>query len=145
MEIKEKVIGGNTYYVRALPPLESLKLLGDLQAVVTGSMGDSIEGEGPALERDVNLGTIIAGIGSKLTGEKLVGFAERLLKEDYVSVRMDGKSEPVKLNMLKREEIFTGKIKDMLAVMIFVLEVNYSDFFDLIPKSFGNIMAQAQK
>lgn len=145
MEIKEKVIGGNTYYVRAFPPLDSLKLLGDLQAVVTGSMGDAVEGDGPTLDKEVNFGALVSGIGSKLTGEKLVNFAERLLKEDYVSVRVAGESEPVKLSVLKREEVFTGKVKDMLAVMIFVLEVNYSDFFDLIPNGFGNIMGQLPK
>lgn len=145
MEIKEKQIGENTYYVRAMNPFESLKLLGDLQKVVTTSLGNAAEGDGNFLDREVNMGAIVAGIGNKLDGETLMMFADRLIKPEYVSVRAAGEAEPTRLNKIKAEELFTGKIKDMIALMFFVIEVNYSDFFDLAQNAFGNMQALLKK
>lgn len=145
MEIKEKMIGDNTYYVRAMNPFEALKLLGDLQRVITTSLGNAAEGEGEFLDKEVNMGAIVAGIGNKLDGETLMMFADRLIKPEYVSVRMAGESEPSRLNKVKAEEIFTGKIKDMITLMFFIIEVNYSDFFDLAQNAFGNMQALLKK
>lgn len=145
MEIKEKMIGDNTYYVRAMNPFEALKLLGDLQRVITTSLGNAAEGEGEFLDKEVNMGAIVAGIGNKLDGETLMMFADRLIKPEYVSVRMAGESEPSRLNKVKAEEIFTGKIKDMITLMFFIIEVNYSDFFDLAQNAFGNMQVLLKK
>lgn len=141
--LQSKVIGGHTYYVRHMPPLEALKLLGDLQKVITSSI--KVDGEYKGLDSKINIGDIIAGIGCKLDGLTLVGFAERILRPEYVSVQKADTVETIQLDKLAQTDLFTGNIKDMLSVIWFVLEVNYKDFFDLAPKNFGGITAALQK
>lgn len=137
INVQKKQIGDNIYYVRPMPPMMALSLLGDLQAVVTGSLNNNmndVDGK-----TDVNLGALIAGIGGKLNGPTLLSFADRILNKDYVSVDIitnNGK-ETVRLDSVRQEEVFTGHMKDMLTLMWFVLEVNYSDFFDLLPSLSG--------
>ena len=143
---KSREIGSNTYFVREFPPLEALKLLGDLQAVVTSSLGSvGLEGDEPLLEKDINLGKLIAGIGGRLDGPTLVGFADRILKKDYVSVLRESDDTPVRLDRNVFDEVFSGRVSDMLQVMYFVLEVNYSDFFEHLPSLSGVLTKVAKK
>lgn len=136
INVQKKQIGEHTFYVRPMPPLMALSLLGDLQAVVTSSLDLNETEDG---KTNVNLAAIINGIGGKLTGPTLLGFADRILNAEYVSVDVitNVGTETVKLNKLRQEEVFTGRMKDMLELMWFVLEVNYSDFFDLLPDVSG--------
>lgn len=136
INVQKKQIGEHTFYVRPMPPLMALSLLGDLQAVVTSSLDLNETEDG---KTNVNLAAIINGIGGKLTGSTLLGFADRILNAEYVSVDVitNVGTETVKLNKLRQEEVFTGHMKDMLTLMWFVLEVNYSDFFDLLPDVSG--------
>lgn len=136
INVQKKQIGEHTFYARPMPPLMALSLLGDLQTMVTSSLDLKTTKEG---KTDVNVAALIAGIGSKLNGPALLGFADRILNADYVSVDVmtNVGKETVKLNKLRQEEIFTGHMKDMLALMWFVLEVNYSDFFGLLPDVSG--------
>ncbi|MBR2140288.1 MAG: hypothetical protein IJ963_05445 [Phascolarctobacterium sp.] len=147
MELKSREIGSNKYYVREFPPLEALKLLGDLQAVVTSSLGSvGIEQDDkPLLEKDINVGSVIAGIGGKLDGATLVGFADRILKKDYVSVQRESDDTPVRLDRNVFDEVFAGRVSEMLQVMYFVLEVNYSDFFGYLPSLSGVLTKLAKK
>ncbi len=141
--VQNKVINGNTYYARPMPPLEALKLLGDLQKVITTSL--QIDGEDKGIDSKIDVGTIISNIGGRLDGVTLVGFAERILNPEYVSVQMADGVETLRLDKLTQTKIFTGKIKDMISVMFFVLEVNFKDFFDLAQSDFGNITAALRK
>lgn len=136
INVQKKQIGEHTFYVRPMPPLMALSLLGDLQAVVTSSLDLNETEDG---KTNVNLAAIINGIGGKLTGPTLLGFADRILNAEYVSVDVitNVGTEAVKLDKLRQEEVFTGHMKDMLTLMWFVLEVNYSDFFDLLPDVSG--------
>lgn len=145
-DIKEKSIGNNTFYVSPFPPLISLGLLGDIQAVITTSLGNNNIANGNAvadsdekslLDKDINMGAVIAGIGNNLKGPALVQFAERILLTEMVSVKCPGETEAVKLTKGKLNEIFAGHIKDMLELMYFVLEVNYADFFEKMPNLTG--------
>lgn len=144
INIQSKQIGEHTFYARPFNPMMALSLLGDLQTVVTSSLNLSETEEG---KTDVNLGSLIAGIGSKLNGPALLGFADRILNPDYVSVDIitDRGKDTVKLDKLRQEELFTGHMKDMLVLMWFVLEVNYSDFFDLLPSVPGVQLLKDQK
>lgn len=139
-EVKNKQIGDYTFYVRAFPPLVALDLLGDLQSVVTTSLGGATAGSDEEnknlLDKQIDIGAVIAGLGSNLKGPVLVKFADRILNQEYVSVDIPEEGT-VKLSKAISDKIFTAHIKDMLELMFFVLEVNYSDFFDSVPNLSG--------
>lgn len=143
IDVKEKEIAGNKYYVRPFPPQKALELLGDLQAVVTSSFSLAASSNGnedeeaSVLERNIDLGAVIAGIGKNLKGPALVVFANRIIDKEYVSVQRPGDESPVKLDKMLSDNVFTGHLKDMLELMYFVLEVNYADFFENLPDLSG--------
>lgn len=148
-EYREKEIGGMSFKVRAMPPLKALELLGDLQAVFTTGLDGSITAEGQEgknlLDRELNAGAIIAGIGKNLKGPELVGFAQRLINEEYVNVREPGQADYERMSAAKLNNIFTGSLKNMFLLMHFVLEVNYGDFFESVPTLTGLVEALGMK
>ncbi len=142
IDVKSKEISGNVYYVRAMPPLKALELLGDLQAVITtgmkgsGSTADSEKGKS-ILDRNIDFGTVIAGVGDKLRGPVLASFANRIIDGEYVSVKRSTDMEPVRVDISVFNNLFTGKLKQLFQVIYFVLEVNFADFFEDAPSLTG--------
>lgn len=142
-EVKNRKIGANTFYVRAFPPLQGLKLYGDLQRAVTSALKDGLTPNGETedmkealLGAQINVGAIIAQLGESFNGEVLAQFSERLLDAEYVSVKIKGE-EAIMLTEDVINELFTGKLVDMLKLEKFIIEVNFGDFFDLIPNLSG--------
>ena len=143
-EVKNRKIGANTFYVRAFPPLQGLKLYGDLQRAVTSALkggltpnGESEDMKEALLGAQINVGAILAQLGESFNGEVLAQFSERLLDAEYVSVKIKGEEEAVMLTEDVINELFTGKLVDMLKLEKFIIEVNFGDFFDLIPNLSG--------
>ena len=89
------------------------------------------------LRAQINVGAILAQLGESFNGAVLTQFSERLLDADYVSVKIKGEEEAVMLTEDVINELFTGKLVDMLKLEKFIIEVNFGDFFDLIPNLSG--------
>lgn len=143
-EVKNRKIGANTFYVRAFPPLQGLKLYGDLQKAITAALKGGLTSNGEMedmkealLGAQINVGAILAQLGESFNGEVLAQFSERLLDAEYVSVKIKGEEEAVMLTEDVINELFTGKLVDMLKLEKFIIEVNFGDFFDLIPNLSG--------
>lgn len=143
-EVKNRKIGANTFYVRAFPPLQGLKLYGDLQKAITAALKGGLTSNGETenmkealLGAQINIGAILAQLGESFNGEVLTQFSERLLDAEYVSVKIKGEEEAVMLTEDVVNELFTGKLVDMLKLEKFIIEVNFGDFFDLIPNLSG--------
>lgn len=143
-EVKNRKIGVNTFYVRAFPPLQGLKLYGDLQRAVTSALkgglipnGETEDMKEVLLGAQINVGAIIAQLGESFNGEVLAQFSERLLDAEYVSVKIKGEEEAIMLTEDVINELFTGKIVELLKLEKFIIEVNFGDFFALIPNLSG--------
>lgn len=143
-EVKNRKIGANTFYVRAFPPLQGLKLYGDLQKAITAALKGGLTSNGETedmkealLGAQINVGAILAQLGESFNGEVLAQFSERLLDAEYVSVKIKGEEEAIMLTEDVINELFTGKLVDMLKLEKFIIEVNFGDFFDLIPNLSG--------
>lgn len=143
-EVKNRKIGANTFYVRAFPPLQGLKLYGDLQKAITAALKGGLTSDGETenvkealLGAQINIGAILAQLGESFNGEVLTQFSERLLDAEYVSVKIKGEEEAVMLTEDVVNELFTGKLVDMLKLEKFIIEVNFGDFFALIPNLSG--------
>lgn len=143
-EVKNRKIGANTFYVRAFPPLQGLKLYGDLQKAITAALKGGLTSNGETedmkealLGAQINVGAIIAQLGESFNGEVLAQFSERLLDAEYISVKIKGEEEAIMLTEDVINELFTGKLVDMLKLEKFIIEVNFGDFFDLIPNLSG--------
>lgn len=134
INVQEREIGGHKYYARPFPPLMATDLMGDLQTVLTTAASQKNDGN-----VDLSIAAIICGVGKNLNGKALVGFAERILNKNYVSVEIETNrgADVVQLDKNMQEELFTGHIELMLQVMWFILEVNYGDFFGWVLNLLG--------
>ena len=143
-EVKNRKIGANTFYVRAFPPLQGLKLYGDLQKAITAALKGGLTSNGETenmkealLGAQINIGAILAQLGESFNGEVLAQFSERLLDAEYISVKIKGEEEVVMLTEDVINELFTGKLVELLKLEKFIIEVNFGDFFALIPNLSG--------
>ena len=143
-EVKNRKIGANTFYVRAFPPLQGLKLYGDLQKAITAALKGGLTSNGETedmkealLGAQINIGAILAQLGESFNGEVLAQFSERLLDAEYVSVKIKGEEEAIMLTEDVINELFTGKLVELLKLEKFIVEVNFGDFFALIPNLSG--------
>lgn len=143
-EVKNRKIGANIFYVRALPPLQGLKLYGDLQKAITAALKGGLTSNGETedmkealLGAQINIGAILAQLGESFNGEVLAQFSERLLDAEYVSVKIKGEEEAIMLTEDVINELFTGKLVELLKLEKFIIEVNFGDFFALIPNLSG--------
>ena len=143
-EVKNRKIGANTFYVRAFPPLQGLKLYGDLQKAITAALKGGLTSNGETedmkealLGAQINVGAILAQLGESFNGEVLTQFSERLLDAEYVSVKIMGEEEAIMLTEDVINELFTGKLVELLKLEKFIIEVNFGDFFALIPNLSG--------
>lgn len=143
-EVKNRKIGANTFYVRAFPPLQGLKLYGDLQKAITAALKGGLTSNGETenmkealLGAQINIGAILAQLGESFNGEVLAQFSERLLDAEYISVKIKGEEEAVMLTEDVINELFTGKLVELLKLEKFIIEVNFGDFFALIPNLSG--------
>lgn len=143
-EVKNRKIGANTFYVRAFPPLQGLKLYGDLQKAITAALKGGLTSNGETedmkealLGAQINIGAILAQLGESFNGEVLAQFSERLLDAEYVSVKIKGEDEAIMLTEDVINELFTGKLIELLKLEKFIIEVNFGDFFALIPNLSG--------
>ena len=135
-EVKNRKIGANTFYVRAFPPLQGLKLYGDLQKAITAALKGGLTSNGETenmkealLGAQINIGAILAQLGESFNGEVLAQFSERLLDAEYISVKIKGEEEAVMLTEDVINELFTGKLVELLKLEKFIIEVNFGDFF----------------
>ena len=143
-EVKNRKIGANTFYVRAFPPLQGLKLYGDLQKAITAALKGGLTSNSETedmkealLGAQINIGAILAQLGESFNGEVLAQFSERLLDAEYVSVKIKGEEEAIMLTEDVINELFTGKLVELLKLEKFIIEVNFGDFFALIPNLSG--------
>ena len=124
--------------------MQGLKLYGDLQKAITAALKGGLTSDGGTedmkealLGAQINIGAILAQLGESFNGEVLAQFSERLLDAEYVSVKIKGEEEAIMLTEDVINELFTGKLVELLKLEKFIVEVNFGDFFALIPNLSG--------
>ena len=117
-----------------------MKVLGDLQKVVVPALGGAIGGLKPeSLDMDTSDVKFIGGavadalnnLAKTLDGETLERAAELLLDPQYVSVAPLHTKDFQPLDEGAVNEIFSGRIIDLIALMVQIFKVNYADFSKL--------------
>lgn len=145
-EVKsEKVIDGNTFYIRPFAAFTAANISGDLAAV----LAPAIAGLAPlamsagGTESDVmNLDvSSFSGAMAGLSGDKVEGLLKKLLtKHNNISVETDDGVKPLDNDLAN--EIFCGAAQDMFILAVEVINVNYKGFFKKLAGQFGLQKAQ---
>lgn len=150
-KITEFEQNGNTFYIRPFDPFTSLKLLGDLQKLVSpiiGNVFSSFGGESEKadvhiMDKKIDMAAVekaFAALAEHVDGQRLEAMAMRILDKNHVSVSIDG-AETTRLDKPQINELFTGNVSDMLMLIVEVLRANYGDFTKLFKSLSGNVAA----
>ena len=122
--------GEYTFTIRQFAPFKAIKVLGDLQKIISPALSGALSGLKKTPEADTNL------------------------YKNYVSVEVVDKNGTKNFTQLDEgliNEIFTGRTFDLLALMVKVFQVNFMDFSKLssIPSGvrevFGEIKSPFQE
>ena len=138
---KEIILGKDKFYVQQYPPLEGMKVLGELQGIISPAISGAAVGikDSGILSDGLSGGLLM--LAEKLDGEKLEYLSKLLLNPQYVAVKIEGKGQAVALDEDILAQIFTGRYIDMLFLMFKVAQVNFLDFTQLCSLPTGVVTA----
>lgn len=137
--------GDYVFSIRQMPPFVSIKVLGELQKIILPAFGGILKGVGNNPSADTKNAVDMASILSdgleklafNLDGDKLEKAVQMLLDANYVAVKAKDGKEFVRLDEGAVNEVFSGRIIDMVVLAIQVFKINYLDFSKLSSVSTG--------
>lgn len=129
MDPVEVVISDRTYYITPLRPFQQLEYFFDLQKELLPAFGDVLslksapEGE-EAEGTDKAMAAAIRELSTRLSGQQIAFWTDRLLTKDTISVEMD--QGMTKLDKATREQCFEN-FTDILELLYHVVMINFKD------------------
>ncbi len=147
--VKSVVIGETTFYVRRMDPFGALKVFGDLQRDILPAAGmvlQSVFGEGgikgDATVREAladaaaekGIADAITALSSRLDGNALINWANRLLDADHIAVTINGRDAKLTADVKAMAFRDPG---DILELMAEVIRYNFADFLSRWAARFG--------
>lgn len=155
MKPTEYKMGDATFYIHIMPPLVSMRVLGELQKTLAPILGSMTKEVTANSDKQIDglavigaaLGEALKAMPSHLDGERLEMLCKLLLNADYIGVSTDGLKAPIKLSEAALDEVFMGRPFDILVLMYKVFEVNYLDFSRLsnVPTGVRNALGELKK
>lgn len=159
MEVTEKTIGENTFYIRPFAAFTAANVSGEVISVLSpilgglaplfGNMekepGKSSKGEGSEnanlMDMDIEkaLPSITDALGN-VSGDKIEHLMKRLLI-DNGNISVEGPDTEGDVRVLDRDlanEVFCGEIQDMLILCFEVIKLNFKGFFKKFAARSGN-------
>jgi hypothetical protein len=163
MEVTEKKIGENTFYIKPFAAFTAVNISGDLAAVITpllggfaallgagdgkGENGEEPQEKKNIMDVDVNEALpVVSQAFSSISGEKF----ERLMKKlliDYKNISVEGESTDGDVKLLTYDlanEVFCGDVQDMYILCFEVIRLNFRGFFSKISTQFGDLASLVQ-
>lgn len=149
-ETTEFVQGDYTFYIRPMDPFKALPLLGDLQKLVFPVVGsalgnvnakdlEKLKGKtatiADLLAMDIDLKGAFMQASSSMNGVLLTNLMQTILNTEYISFEINGAAR--KLDKATLQGIYNGNLSGMFALAWKVLQVNYADFFTMLPTQSG--------
>lgn len=144
MKTETKKIGNDDFSVMSFPALEGLRLKAYIIKLIAPSLRELLgdkSGE-DLMQTDVskiNIGGAIADLIERLSEEEFISFVKRVLRNVTVEHVDAGGKIGVYDFATNFEgtfnEVFDGNVFGIYPVILFVLEVNYPDFFALLRRT----------
>jgi hypothetical protein len=141
-----------TFSVTPFTAVEALKLKSFLLKKFGPSLGQALGALGGGALREGNIGDLeldgcslsqaIEKLMEQLGEQEFINLIQRLLKNVTANLVKDGK--PLQFSFIEQQfetaldVVFTGQLFSIYQVILFVLEVNYPDFFDKLAPGIGS-------
>ena len=143
-------IGKNTFGIKPMDPFTALAVLGDLQKVVLpviGNLATVIDEKSANVDNIMEKGLDFNKIGpalslaaNNLDGQTIAKLAKKLITKELITVQFEDGTQS-RMDDEAVSKAFTGNMAEMLQLIWKIVEVNYGDFFSLMPKNFGKALA----
>lgn len=139
IETKEKVINGSSYSVTQLPARRALRLQAKLMKLLGPAASTIFVASGDLDTADQAIPKAVSALAAQLDDKT---FDQLILELLQGQARKNGKE--ITENVLDME--FSGNLNELYLLLIFVLEVNFGDFFREggILSSFLNLQMTAE-
>lgn len=143
MEVTEKTIGENTFYIRPFAAFTAANVSGEVISVLSPILGglaplfgDMEIGSGKETDSvmDMDIEKALPSITdalSSVSGDKIEHLMKRLLI-DNSNISVEGPDTEGDVRVLDRDlanEVFCGEIQDMLILCFEVIKLNFKGFF----------------
>jgi hypothetical protein len=152
MSAKSKVIDGVTFQVAPFMAVEALRLKVNLVKTFGPALGtllgDSVtarEVKQNIAELNITGSALASGIMQLMNGldeERFIALLKRLFATTVANWDQEGKNRAISFAgdnfETAMELVFTGRLFSVYSLVVFVLEVNYPDFFNKVVKGIGN-------
>lgn len=154
--VKKYDQGQYTFAIRQMPPFRAIKVLGELQKVVLPPLGGAAKGlKSTDKDKDIRDPAFIGktvmdalnGLAEHVDGDQLERAAALLLDPDYIGVAPLHTKDFQQLDESAVNEVFSGRIFDMVVLMIQIFKVNYLDFTKLccVPTGVRETLAEIKR
>ena len=138
----EKTIGEYNFFIRKLPALEALKLVGDLQKRIIGPASALIATQRNEALSDEGFAEGIRKLSEALDGDTLLWAFKKLANPEYVSFQPSGEEvEKLTENVIGKYEL---PLDVLIELAIEVAKVNYMDFGKSATGLFSLVRAQTK-
>lgn len=146
MEVTEKQIGENTFYLRPFPAFTAANISGELASLITPMIsGLAPVFAGKSMDQVMTMEMedampAFSDAFSALSGDKVERMMKKLLV-DHENISVDtpetGKTEVLNLDLAN--EVFCGDVQDMFLLCFEVIKINFSGFFRKLGAQFGDL------
>lgn len=147
MDVTEKRIGENVFYLKPFPAFTAANISGELAALITPMVsglaplfgGNATAADIMSVELE-DAAPAITGAFSSLSGDKVERLMKKLLIENRnisVDNPENGKTEILSMDLAN--EIFCGEVQDMFLLCFEVIKINFGGFFKKLGAQFGDL------
>lgn len=153
MDVTEKQVGENVFYLKPFPAFTAANISGELAALITpmvSALAPLLGGKATAADiMSVELedaAPAITGAFSTLSGDKVERLMKKLLIENQnISVDNPDTGRTEVLSMDLANEIFCGEVQDMFLLCFEVVKINFGGFFKKLGAQFGDLQGLTEK
>lgn len=138
LKTQSKEIGGDTFTVSQLPMFRALRLLNRIGRAVGPALGhvasayDASKGDGAPVDGvrvGEAVGRALSALFGSLSDDELEAITRAML--ETAMIESNGKTTPLLKSI---DLVMQGRILDLFKLLAFAFEVNYGDFFEVVPQ-----------
>jgi len=149
LQVTEKTIGENTFYLKPFPAFVAAGISGELAALVApliGSLAPVVAESADPLEMEVDKALPgLADAFSTLSGDRFEQLMKRLLI-DHKNISVEPAGGQLQLLTYDlANEVFCGEIQDMFSLCFEVIKLNFGSFFKRLEVRSGSPLAALRR
>ena len=152
MNVTEKRIGENAFYIKPFPAFTAANLSGELASILAPVLSSLAplfgDGDGDVMDMDIEKALPSVGAAfSGISGDRFEKIMKKLLIDNR-NISVEGEATENEVKLLSYDlanEIFCGDIDEMYILCFEVIKLNFGGFFKKLGTQSGSLKDFVQK